>query len=318
MRGKLALPGVAGLGVLAVVLYQFGRPALTFLTIVVVHFIPAFPLMNNMAPFSGVTVTLDLHYDAGPRQTLDIYAPRHAAGAAPVEVPVVVYVYGGAWYTGGKASYPFVGATLADRGVLVVVPEYRLHPEVDFQTATEDVALAVVWIYRNIARFGGDPRRIFVMGQSSGAQLAALLALDPDYLRTAGQPDMALCGFIGLGGSYDLLPSESTAPDAKRLSNPINFVSRRAPPALLLAGTWDGTTYPGETPAGIGATLRLAAALNGAGASASAILYPDIGHQGILLAFSRPFAFLAPAREDVMRFIASHTCGDPQPQRQPK
>jgi acetyl esterase/lipase len=293
---------------------------MTLLAVIILHLVSPYPLMNMFTETDGVAVTRDIAYGPGERRTLDVYAPLDTHGPAPV----LVFVYGGRWETGSKVMFPFLGSTLAARGVMVVIPDYRLHPEVQFPVFVEDVAQAVAWAHRNAARFGGDPRRMFVMGHSSGAQMAALLALDPEYLRAAGLSGFApsgftLCGFIGLGGPYDFLPLTTDempifgAPQQWPLSQPINYATGQAPPALLLSGTWDGATYPG-TPTDPGNTTRLAAKLRAAGAAATATLYPDIGHLGLLASFSRLFAFLSPARADVLRFINEHqACGTASP-----
>ena len=122
--------------------------------------------------------------------------------AAPA--PVLVFFYGGGWTSGSKETYRFVGAALAARGVLVVIPDYRLYPAVRFPAFMNDAAAAVGWAHANAARFGGDAHRLFLMGHSAGGQIAVLLALDPGYLQSV---DLAsgrdICGVIGLAAPYD-------------------------------------------------------------------------------------------------------------------
>jgi len=264
-------------------------------------------VLNALAPRDGVTLTRDIRYADGPRHTLDVYAPR--PGAAPAAV--VVFFYGGGWEDGSKDIYRFVGATLAARGVLTVIPDYRLYPEVRFPAFMDDAAKAVAWSHANANRFGGDPHRLFLMGHSAGGQIATLLALDGSYLKAVDlSPQRNLCGVIGLAGPYDFLPLHSETlktifgPEAERWrSQPINFVSSQAPPMLLLAGSGDQTVDPGNT-------LRLAARLRLAGVPVADELYPGVGHKALIAAFSRPLSFIAPVREAVLRFIASQgACG---------
>jgi acetyl esterase/lipase len=109
-------------------------------------------VLNALAPAEGVTVATDIAYLPGERHGLDVYAP---AGRSPV----VVFIYGGGWKDGEKALYRFVGATLAERGIVTVIPNYRVFPVVRFPGFIEDAAAAVAWTKVNIARYGGEPRR---------------------------------------------------------------------------------------------------------------------------------------------------------------
>jgi acetyl esterase/lipase len=263
-------------------------------------------VLNAMAPRGSVTVTHDVAYADGARRTLDVYAPR--ASGAPA--PVAVFFYGGGWETGSKDMYRFVGATLAARGVITVIPDYRLYPRVRFPAFMRDAAEAVAWTRSNAGRFGGDANRLFLIGHSAGGQIATLLALDDSYLRADGMAPSEVCGVIGLAGPYDFLPLRSDTlkaifgPEAERpRSQPINYVSAQAPPMLLLAGRDDDTVDPGNT-------LRLAARLRDVGRPVDDALYPGVGHKTLIASFSAPLTFLAPAREATLRFISAHgACG---------
>jgi acetyl esterase/lipase len=264
-------------------------------------------VLNALAPRDGIVVSSDIPYGDGPRHTLDVYAPRVAASPTPV----AVFFYGGNWDSGAKAMYRFVGAALAARGVLTVIPDYRLYPQVRFPDFIYDAAGAIAWTRENAARFGGDPHRLFLMGHSAGAQIATLVALDSTYLRSVDlSPQRDVCGVVGLAGPYDFLPLHDAAlqvifgPEAERpRSQPINYASPQAPPMLLLAGRDDDTVDPGNT-------LRLAARLRAVDASVQDELYPGVGHKALIAAFGRPLGFLAPAREAVLRFVEAHgACG---------
>ncbi len=280
----------------------------TLMVVLLLHFCSPFPALNALAPRDGITLTRDIAYADGPRRSLDVYAPRPADTSAPV----LVFFYGGGWTSGSKAMYRFVGAAMAAHGVLVVIPDYRLYPEVRFPMFMDDAAAAVAWAHANAAKFGGDAHRLFLMGHSAGGQIATLLALDSSYLRSVGlSAERDVCGVIGLAAPYDFVPLESTAakaifgPEADwPRSQPIGHVSALAPPMLLLAGRGDNTIDPGST-------LRLAARLRAAGASTRDELYPDVGHRTLIAAFAGPLAFLAPVREATLRFIEAHSaCGE--------
>jgi acetyl esterase/lipase len=286
---------------------MFGAQTATTLVVVLLHLFSPIAVLNAIAPTNGITQTRAVSFGTGPRRLLDIYAPRRG----PTPAPVIVFFYGGGWETGAKEMYRFVGAGMAALGVIVVIPDYRLYPEVRFPEFMDDPAAAVAWTLRNAERLGGDPHRLFLMGHSAGGQIATLLALDPRYLHAVGvSPDRDLCGVIGLAAPYDFLPPANAEiaailgqeADWPR-SQPINFVTPEAPPMLLLAGRDDRTVDPGNT-------LRLAARLRGAGVPVTAVLYPQVGHTALIAALSGALAFLAPARAAALSFVSAHgACG---------
>jgi acetyl esterase/lipase len=263
-------------------------------------------LLNALAPRDGVRVQQDIPYGAGPRRRLDVYTPSPGLAAEAGNTPVVVFFYGGRWQSGERAMYRFVGAALAARGVATVIPDYRLYPEVRFPRFVEDAAAAVGWARAHAGEFGGDARRLFLMGHSAGAHIAALLALDGGYLRAQGLEPRDLCGVVGLAGPYDFLPLRSadliaifgSQADWPR-SQPIAFAGAApAPPMLLATGDSDDSVDPGNA-------RRLAARLNETGAAATVTVYPGVGHAALIGAFGTPFGFLAPVLPDLLRFMAS-------------
>jgi acetyl esterase/lipase len=284
---------------------MMGAQASTLLVVLLLHFCSPLPLLNALAPRDTITRTQDIPYADGPRRRLDIYSPARSDRPAPV----VVFFYGGGWETGSKAMYRFVGATLASRGLVVVIPDYRLHPEVQFPGFVNDAATAVAWVHDNAARFGGDPHRLFLMGHSAGAQIATLLALDATYLKSAGLSPRDLCGVIGLAGTYDFHPLKrhefeaifGPETDWPR-SSPISFVTPESPRMLLLAGLNDGTVEPGNT-------FRLAAKLRSVGVPVTEAAYPGISHIALVAALSRPLTFLAPVEDATLEFVeADQAC----------
>jgi acetyl esterase/lipase len=255
-------------------------------------------LLNALVPDDGYRVERDLAYGDAARQRLDLYLPDEAVAPAPV----VVFFHGGRWEAGSKADYRFVGEALAARGFVVVIPDYRLYPEVRFPTFVEDGAAAVAWVRRNIGRFGGEPWQIHLMGHSAGAHIAALLALDRRYLATAGVEPGTLESFVGLAGPYDFLPlTDATlkrifAADDLAATQPITFAEGSAPRALLLHGEDDRTVLPRNS-------QHLAAALEAAGSRAQLELYPDLDHLALVAALAAPLRWLAPVLDDVTAFL---------------
>ncbi len=131
---------------------------------------------------------------------------------------------------------PLLGQALAARGVLTLVADYRLYPEVRYPDFLVDSAKATAWGLENAARLGGDPHRVFVMGHSAGGYNAAMVALDGRWLQPAGHQPRELAGWIGLAGPYDFLPTDN--PDAQAVffhphypphAQPIEFAHAQAP-----------------------------------------------------------------------------------------
>ncbi len=266
-------------------------------------------LLDATVPRGDVLATTGLAYGEGPRRRLDVYRPPNEA----LLRPMVVFLYGGNWRTGDRADYRFVGAQLAKRGIVTVVPDYRLYPEVAFPGFVEDAAAAVAFAAAQAPGFGADPGAIFLAGHSAGAHIALLLALDPGWLARAGYDRARLAGAIGLAGPYDFDPA--AYPDVRpvfasaadpRLTQPITFADAAgqdgAPPLLLLHGSGDRTVLPRNTTA-------LAAKVAAAGGRAATALYPGVGHAGILLALTPWFINRAPVLEDLVRFVEVESAG---------
>jgi acetyl esterase/lipase len=119
------------------------------------------------------------------RHRVDVYAPKDRSGALR---PVVVFFHGGSWASGNKNLYPYIGRRLAKQGYVAVLANYRLAPTVQVPAMADDCARAVLWVEQHIQEFGGDPKRIYLMGHSAGGGLAALLATDDALFQRRGQP----------------------------------------------------------------------------------------------------------------------------------
>ena len=253
-------------------------------------------VLNASVSLDGLTVLHDVAYRPGPRGMMDVYRPASAAGP----MPVLVFFYGGAWQSGNRADYRFVAATLARRGMVVVVPDYRLYPEVQFPTFIEDAAEAVQATRRHAVEWGGDPRRIVLGGHSAGAYLAAMLALAPPYL---GDLRDHIAGMVGLAGPYDFLPITGAdiklvfgAAVASPATQPISFANGHAPPLLLLHGGQDVTVRPRNS-------TNLAAAITRDGGQAQVEVFGALGHIGIVSAIAPLFQFRAPIADRVAAFV---------------
>jgi acetyl esterase/lipase len=165
----------------------------------------AFLLLLSVVPLQEVAaqnLKSNIPYTASPheRQVLDIYTPKGAKN-----LPVVFWIHGGGWQTGDKTSVQIKPCVFAEHGCVFVSTNYRLLPHVEMGVLIRDVAKSLGWVYKNIAKHGGDPKRIFVMGHSAGAQLAALICIDDRYLKAEGVPFDVLKGCVPVDGdTYDL------------------------------------------------------------------------------------------------------------------
>lgn len=213
-------------------------------------------------------------YGERPKQKLDLYGPVKSDGA----VPVVVFIYGGAWSEGDRRDFAFVARWLAGLGYLVVVPDYRVLPEVEYPVFLEDCADAVRWILRHAGERGGDASWLALLGHSAGAYNAVMLALEPAY-GVAG----AISAVVGLSGPYDFHPFD--VPIAIRTfsgaanplkTQPVNLVTSAAPPMFL--GSADGDTVVGPHN-----TVALAKRLREHGVMVEERHYPRFTHPSTLL-----------------------------------
>lgn len=242
--------------------------------------------------------TPGLAYGSEARQRLDVYRPRAARAGAPV----VVFLYGGRWQSGSKDDYRLLGDALTRRGIVAVVPDYRLYPAARFPAWVQDAALAVRWARENAARYGGDPDNLVVVGHSAGGHTAALLALDERWLREAGVSAEAVRGFVSLAGPVD---TPWTDPDVQALMGPPagwagtyprTFVDGTEPPLLLLHGGDDDTVSPEGAE-------RLAARIQARGGCARAVVYRGLGHVKIVVAAAVPRVSRAPVLDDVVALV---------------
>ena len=259
-------------------------------------------VLNALAEPDASRSVTGIAFGSDPRQQLDVYVPARQGGP----YPVVLFFYGGSWNSGARADYRFVGEALASRGVLAIIADYRLYPQVRYPEFLDDGAQAAAWTIANVRSRGGDPGRIYVMGHSSGAYNAAMLALDPRWLAKAGASTRAFAGFIGLAGPYDFLPIGNPDvmpvffhPDSPPDSQPILYAGPGSPRSFLAAPQSDDLVDPERN------THQLAAKLAANGVQVTYKSYPRVGHVTLIGAMGRPLRWLAPVLDDIDEFIRS-------------
>lgn len=178
--------------------------------------------------------TLDVAYTprgAEAHESLDVFpallpdgTPRSAS--SPL-APVLVFLHGGYWRSLDKADHSFIAPAFTTAGVCVVVPNYALCPAVTVADIGEQMVQALTWVHTHIAQWGGDARRVVLVGHSAGGQLAAWLLAQVPHMAHAA---------VALSGLFDLEPLRHTpflqaalhlTPEQVRACSPIH----QTPPA---------------------------------------------------------------------------------------
>lgn len=235
------------------------------------------------------TVSLGAH----PRQALDLYGSPGLKDA-----PVLLFVHGGGWSIGNKGAVNALPEYAARHGFLLASAGYRLAPEVDAGGCAQDVALCIAWLKANAEAPGGDSKRIFVAGHSAGAHLAALVAVDPQYLGAHGLQPADLAGVIPIDGAgYDAVSQMAYLGDRPGLIPNMYrqaFGARAAElsPTLLVE---PGRAYPpflifhvASRPDAQRQSNGLADALRAAGGQAEVVAAPGETHRTINVDFGKP------------------------------
>lgn len=209
------------------------------------HLLAGCLLASNLHAADSMKIQKDLPYaeieGADPKSLmLDVYSPT-----SPGPHPVFVYVHGGGWKAGDKAQVGDKPAIFTAKGWSFVSINYRLLPAGRHPKNVEDVAAALAWVHDHIAESGGDPGRIFIMGHSAGAHLAALVATDEHPLKKAGKPLSIIKGVIPLdtraydvtripadAGAVKVFPADS---EGQKDASPLHHVAagKGIPPFLI-------------------------------------------------------------------------------------
>ena len=265
-------------------------------------------VLNALASVRGHQGESGVAYGPLPEQRFDLYVPGTSIDEADQATgsPLVIFLYGGSWSMGSRRDYRFAGQALAARGFTVMVPDYRLYPEVRYPGFLQDCAKAVAYGIEHARELGVDRRRVFLFGHSAGAYNAAMLALDPRGLRAAGHSPDELAGWVGLAGPYNFLPIEDPGvkvvfdwPDTSPDTQPINHVGDlvRPLPAFLGAAPGDKVVYPARN------SLPLMEKMAARGTPVTFRSYEHANHALLVGALAWPLTAIAPVLDDTVAFM---------------
>jgi acetyl esterase/lipase len=251
----------------------------------------------------------DVVFDPEMAPRLDVYSPPTGRGH-----PVLVFVHGGGWKDYDKELFAPVAMKLLPEDVVVVIPDYTLHPRAGYEQMAQEVAAALSWTLEHIEAYGGDPRRVVVAGHSAGGHLVGLAVMDPRFLEPYGHSASQVCGVVGMSGVYDIQAeydywqARGTHPRVIEevmggeenfdRASPLSYVRADLPPILLLHGDEDETVP-------VAISVDFYGALQAAGAESELVVYEDTGHTDYL------FAGLTEARPRLVRDLVEFVRGCP-------
>jgi arylformamidase len=149
----------------------------------------------------------EARYASGPFALLDVFPAteiqqhsHHGDGLAPV----IVFIHGGYWRALHKEDHAFLVPAFHALNACTVMVSYDLCPQVSMKDIALEMVQALVWVYENIEKFGGNPRKIHVMGHSAGGHLSALLMTTLWSAVKKGLPADLIHSALSISGLFEL------------------------------------------------------------------------------------------------------------------
>jgi arylformamidase len=242
-------------------------------------------------------------YGSTEIERLDIYRSDRAADAL---APVFVFIHGGAWRSGRAKDYAGPAEMFLAAGAHYVVPDFAWVQDVGGRLGVlpDQTRRAVAWVYENAQRFGGDPKRLYLGGQSSGGHLTAV-ALTTDWPCQFGLPGDLIKGGMCISGMYDLTPVRLSArnryvsfDDATVAAlSPIRHLDRLTAPLIIAYGTC-------ETPEFQRQNREFAAAVEAAGKQVRLLVGEHYNHFELPETLGNPHGLLGRAALELMGLTA--------------
>jgi arylformamidase len=220
----------------------------------------------------------DVSYGPGRDEVLDIFQARQA------RAPVCVFVHGGAWRNFTKDDHASIAAPLVAAGITAVILNFSKVPAVRLPEVVAQVQRGLAWTYRNAESFGGDRRRLFLVGHSSGAHLAAAALTVPTS--NGDVLDSVVRGAILISGAYDLEPVMLSArssyleisKEEERELSPVRHVERLRCPILVAYAEADTDEFQRQS-------REFAGALEKVGRLRKMLVLPGFNHFEMMESF---------------------------------
>ncbi len=236
-------------------------------------------------------------YGPTPIEGLDVYATNRP------NAPISVFIHGGAWRAGLAKNYGFPAETFVRAGAHYVALDFInvIESGGDLAPLADQVRRAVAWVYRNAAMFGGDPNRIYLSSQSSGAHLAGIVAVT-DWVKQFNLPRDVVKGAVMTSGIYDLKPARLSARSSyvkftdaiEHDLSPQRHLEMLSCPLVLAHGTFESPEFQRQT-------RDFAAAVKAAGKPVELLIGDGYNHFEIVETFANPYGLLGRASLQQMR-----------------
>ena len=265
----------------------------------------AFPFYLTAGLFEKkpkVVESLNLAYGEHKDQVLDLVNLENSR-----DCPVILFFHGGSWRWGQKDYHREIGKQFAKSGIIFATANYRLYPEVRFPAFPRDASLAVKWLRENVAKHGGDPSRIFLMGHSAGAHSMALVGLDESYLKEVGGDFSWIRGVIGMSCPYYFDPNKeflyreifNVGRDHEEFMPLCLVDGGNEPPFLVMHGFFDPLVA-------VEGAEKFINKMRAAGGKVTRRIYSSHGHFSLVRRTTSWHIWPNPLLKDVVEFVREH------------
>ena len=242
-------------------------------------------------------------YGSAEIEKVEIYTTKKS------NAPINIFLHGGAWRSGNARAVAYMSETFVDAGAHFISVDFNNAPEVDgnLMIMADQVRRAIAWVYKNAASFGGDPNRLYISGNSSGAHLAAV-ALTTDWKKDFGLPADILKAGLCCSGMYDLLPVSLSAragyvkftPEMIEKLSPQRHLDKLLAPIIVAHGSL-------ETPEFQRQNREFAAAVKQAGKPVTFLVGQGYNHFEMFETMGNPYGLLGRALLEQVKLNVAYT-----------